>query len=94
MARLVERFDHRLRAYRVVGIVDPDLRKGCIDGKLAREAGGVRVEDPGANASVGEEVEEEVSLRQVGRGVDALQNFTDSVPPIASSLIPERFETL
>ncbi len=43
---------------------------------------------------MGEKVEEEVRLRKIGRGVDALQNFTDTEPAIPSSLMPERLESL
>jgi hypothetical protein len=43
---------------------------------------------------MGEKVDEEMRLGKVGGGVDALQNFTDTVPAKPSSLMPERFETL
>ena len=43
---------------------------------------------------MGEKVEEEVRLGKIGRGVDALQNFTDTDPATPSSLMPERFDTL
>jgi hypothetical protein len=43
---------------------------------------------------MGEQVDEEVRLGKVGRGVDALQNFTDTDPATPSSLMPERFDTL
>jgi hypothetical protein len=43
---------------------------------------------------MGEKVEEEVRLGEVGRGVDALQNFTDTEPATPSSLMPERPESL
>ena len=89
-ARAQERIDDFLRARRVGRIVDPDLRQRRVDGQLAREARGVRVEDARANAAVGEEVEEEVRLRKVRRRVDALQNFTETVRPAPSSLVPER----
>jgi hypothetical protein len=37
-----------------------------------------------------QEVEEEVRLGKVRRGVDALQNFTETVTPRPSSLKPVR----
>jgi hypothetical protein len=43
---------------------------------------------------MGEQIDEEVRLGEVGCGVDSLQNFTDTVAPSASSLMPERFDTL
>jgi hypothetical protein len=43
---------------------------------------------------MGEKVEEEVRLGKVGRGVDALQNFTETEPATPSSLMPERLDTL
>jgi hypothetical protein len=39
---------------------------------------------------MGEEVDEEVRLGKVGGGVDALQNFTETVTPRPSSLMPVR----
>ncbi len=69
-----ELVDHQARARGVVGILDPELREREVDRNLARQARGVRVEDPGANAPGVEEICEEVGLRQVGCGVDALQN--------------------
>jgi hypothetical protein len=39
---------------------------------------------------MGEEVDEELRLGQVGGGVDALQNFTETVAPMPSSLMPVR----
>jgi hypothetical protein len=90
----MERIDQCPRAFGVVGVIDPHLRQRGFDRQLAREAGGVRVEDARANASMGEEVDEEVRLGKVGRGVDAFQNFTETVPPKPSSLIPERLVTL
>jgi hypothetical protein len=85
-----EGFDDVLRARRVGGIVDPDLRERCVDRQLAGEARGVRVEDACANAAMGEEVDQEVRLGKVGGGVDALQNFTETVTPSPSSLMPVR----
>ena len=73
-ARAQEFVDHGARARRVVGILDPQLREREVDRELPREARGIRVEDPGANAPGCEEICEEVGLRQVGRGMDALQN--------------------
>ena len=43
---------------------------------------------------MGEKVEEEVRLREIGRGVNALQNRKDSIPVTPSSEICERPETL
>ena len=73
---------------------DPDLRKGSIDRKLARQAGRVRIEDARGDLAGGEVVDEELGLGKVGRGVDALQNFTDTIrfPPF--SFTPERPETV
>lgn len=76
------------------GIVHPHLRACHVDGKLAREARGIRVEDARANAPVREEVDEEVGLREVGGGVDALQKRSDSRPVMPSSVTPERPDTL
>ncbi len=90
----MEGFDHRERARRVFGILDPHLRQRGVDRKLAREAGGVRVEDARANASMGKEIDEEMGLGEIGRGVDPFQNFTETMPVTPSSLIPERPETL
>ena len=73
-ARAQEFVDHRASAGRVVGILDPQLREREVYREFPREARGIRVEDPGANAPGCEEICEEVRLRQVGRGVDALQN--------------------
>jgi hypothetical protein len=73
-ARAKELVDHRKRAGCVVGLLDPELREREVDRKLAREARGIRVEDPGANAPGCEQICEEVRLRQVGCGVDAFQN--------------------
>ena len=39
---------------------------------------------------MGEEIDEELCLGKVGRGVDALQNFTETVTPRPSSLMPVR----
>jgi hypothetical protein len=91
---LLECRDHLARPCLVLRVVDPDLRQRCFDGQLAREAGGVRVEDARANASMGEQVDEEMGLGKVGRGMDAFQNFTETDPAMPSSLIPERPETL
>ena len=93
-ARLQVGVDYFASARRVLRVHDPELRERGIDGKLAREARGVRVEDLRANAPVGEPVGEEVRFGQVGRCVDALQNFTEIVPVKPSSLMPERPETL
>ena len=65
--------DEAARALGVGGVVDPDLRKGRLDGQLAREARGVRVEDARANAAIREQIREEVRLRQICRGVNAFQ---------------------
>lgn len=43
---------------------------------------------------MGEQVEEEVCLGKVERGVDAFQNFTDTEPANPSSFTPERLESL
>jgi hypothetical protein len=43
---------------------------------------------------MGQQVDEEVGLGKIDGGVDAFQNFTETVAPTASSLMPERFETL
>jgi len=90
VSRAQEGIDDLFRARRVGRVVDPDLRQRCVDGQLAGEAGGVRVEDARANAAMGEQVEEEVRLGEVGGGVDALQNFTETVTPRPSSLMPVR----
>jgi hypothetical protein len=90
----LEVFDETARALGVARVVDPDLGKRRVDGQLAGEAGGVRVEDSGANASTGKQVDEEMGLGKVGRGVDALQNFTETVPATPSSLMPVRLDTL
>jgi hypothetical protein len=82
--------DQLASALGVRGIVDPHLGKGCLDGKLAREARGVRVEDARANAPFGEMVGEELRLGQVGRRVDALQNWYDTNRLTPSSRMPER----
>jgi len=50
--------DQPAGALGVRGIVDPDLGKRGVDRQLAGEARGVRVEDPCANAPVGEMVGE------------------------------------
>ena len=71
-------------------VVDPHLGQRGLDRQLAGEARGIRVEDAGTNAAMAEEVDEELRLRQVGRGVDALQNFTETVTPSPSSLMPVR----
>jgi len=81
------------RARRVEIALDPHLRQGGIDGKLARQARRVGIEDARGDLAGGEVVDEELGLGKVGRGVDALQNFTETIrfPPF--SLIPERPET-
>jgi len=71
--RAHERVDDLARARRLVGTIDPDLRQRGIDRQLAGDARGVRVEDARANAPVGEEVDEELGLGEVGGGVGALQ---------------------
>lgn len=73
--------------------LDPDLGQGSIDGKLARQARRVRIEDARGNLAGGEVVDEELGLGEVGRAVDALQNFTETItlPPL--SLMPERPDT-
>src|SRR5260221_12837204 len=86
--------DDLARASGVVGVLDPDLRQGQVDGQLARDARGVRVEDLNANAPVREKIREEVRLRQVPRGVDPFQKRYDSMALTPSSLIPERPDTL
>ena len=78
----------------VGGIVDPYLGKRRLDRQLAREARGVRVEDPSANASIRQQIREEVRLRLVRRGIDPFQNRNDSIPVTPSSEIEERPETL
>jgi hypothetical protein len=88
------RIDQVPRAVRVGGIHDPHLRQRAIDRQLPGEARGVRVEDAHANASIREEIREEVRLRQVRRGVDPLQKRKDSIPLTPSSLMPERPKTL
>jgi hypothetical protein len=74
-------------------IVHPHLRARHVDGKLAGEARGVRVEDARPDAPVGEEVYEEMGLGKVGRGVDALQKRIDTMPVTPSSSMPERPDT-
>lgn len=76
-----------------VGVaLDPHLGKRGVDRQLAREARRVRVEHAGGDEAGGEPIDEEGGLRKVGRGVDALQNFTETItlPPL--SLMPERPE--
>lgn len=82
--------DERLGAPGLGILLDPHLRQRRLDRELAGEARGIRVEDAGANAAMAEQVDEELRLREVGRGVDALQNFTEAVSPAPSSLMPER----
>ena len=81
-------------AVRVPGILDPDLRERRVDRQLPREARGVRIEDARANAPVREPIGEEVRLRQIGCGVDLLQNLYESTAPAPHSLVPERPEML
>lgn len=71
-------------------VVHPDLRAGDIDGKLAGEARGVLVEHARPDAALGEKVDEEMGLREVGGGVDALQKRSETVPVKPSSSMPER----
>jgi hypothetical protein len=67
-------------------VLHPDLRKGRVDRQLAGDARGVRVQDAGANAAMGEQVDEELRLGKVGCGVDPLQSFTETVAPMPSFL--------
>jgi hypothetical protein len=78
----------------VGGIVHPHLRARDIDGKLAGEARGVRIEHARPDAPVGEQVYEEVGLGKVAGGVDALQKRIDNTPVMASSSTPVRPDTL
>lgn len=75
------------------GILDPHLRQRGIERQLARHARGVGVEDVRGDAVLLERIADEMRLRQVGRGVDALQNLTDTVAPRPSCLMPERPDT-
>ena len=86
--------DRLARARRVQVALDPDLRQRCIDGKLARQARRVGIEDARGNLAGGEVVEEELGLGEVGRGVDALQNFTDTIRLPPFSFTPERPDTV
>jgi hypothetical protein len=85
--------DERPRPLGVGGIVHPHLRPRGIDGKLAGQARGMRVENTRADAPVGEQVYEEVSLGKVAGGVDALQKRIDNTPVMPSSSTPERPDT-
>ena len=93
-ARSQELLDQLACPGSIAGILDPDLRERGVDGQLARDARGVRVEDARPHAAIGEEVGEKMRLGQVCRGIDALQNRYDSMPLTPSSLTPERPETL
>jgi len=78
----------------VGGIVHPHLRPRDVDGELAGEAGRVLVEYTRPDAAVGEQVDEEMGLGEVGGGVDALQKRTDTIPVMPSSSMPVRPDTL
>ena len=71
-------------------VLDPDLRERRVDWQFARHARGIRVEDARANATMREQVQQELRFGKVGSGEDALQNFTETVAPRPSSLMPER----
>ena len=85
--------DEIARARLVGGILDPELRQRGLDGQLARDARGVRVEDAHAHAARGEQVGEELRFGQVGGGEDALQKRYDTNALTPSSLTPERPDT-
>jgi len=85
--------DQPAGALGVRGILHPDLGERGFDRQLAGEARGVRVEDAGANAPVGEEVGDKLRLGQVGRGVNPLQKRYDSSRLTPSSRMPERLST-
>jgi hypothetical protein len=72
--RAKEFVDDRAGAIGIRGVLHPELGERRVDRQFAREARGVRVEDSRANAPGFEQICEEVRLRQVGCGVDALQN--------------------
>jgi hypothetical protein len=57
--------DQLAGARMLVVALDPELGQGILEGQLAQHARGVRVEDPGANASVGEVVRKQVRFREV-----------------------------
>ena len=90
--RIEELVDGLAGTDRVQVPFDPDLRQRSFDGQLARQARRVGVEDARGNLAGCEAIDEEVGLGKVGRGVDALQNFTDTIrfPPL--SLMPDRPE--
>jgi hypothetical protein len=92
--RLQVFIDESAGAVRVGGIFDPHLGQRRVDRQLAGEARGVRVEDSNANASIREQVCEEVRLRQVRRGMDPFQNRIETIPVTPSSETFERPETL
>ena len=91
--RLQVLLDRLARARRIEVAIDPDLGQGSIDGKLARQARRVGIEDARGNLAGGEAVDEELGLGKVGRGVDALQNFTETITFPPFSFTPERPET-
>lgn len=74
----------------MAGVVEPDLRTGGVDGQLAGDAGRVGVEDAGSDAPVAQQVDDELRLGEVGRGVDPLQNRTDTIALAPLSSTPER----
>ena len=86
--------DRLARARGVEVALDPDLRQGSIDGQLARQARRVGIEEARGDLAGGEVVDEELGLGKVGRGVDALQNFTETIRLPPFSLMPERPDTV
>lgn len=73
-------------------VLDPHLRQRGIERQLARHARRIGVEDVRRDAVVLERIPDEMRFGQVGRGVDPLQNLTDTVAPMPSCLMPERPE--
>jgi hypothetical protein len=74
-------------------IFHPHLGQGGIEGELARDAGGVRVEHVCHDAVVPERIPDEMRFGQVGGGVDLLQNLYETVAPMPSWWTPERDDT-
>ena len=75
-------------------IFNPYLGQGRVEGQLAGDARGVRIEDMRGDAALPKRIPDEMRLGQVGGVVDSLQNLTETMAPIASWWTPERPEML
>jgi hypothetical protein len=89
---LQERGDDLARVSGLRGILDPDLGQRLVERQLACHARCVRIEDVRSDALVLKRIPDEMRFRQVGGGVDPLQNLYETIAPQASCLMPERPE--